>query len=542
MRMGNLIRSRFAPLLATAAAAVAARAAVLSAFSQTPLDFYVKLETLDMKFIASQGESLYHLGASLTAHRLLCAATMPFTGGTLSPTAVALAQMALGTLSALLICDAAMRISGSRLAGLASGLLAATYAPALMYETLTLKEASCLFMAALSLWTALLAGRGGSKAWTKALHGIAAAGMPLARAPGILWSALSLAWLALRAAGRRRSGAWIPAAALLAAFALTWAFNWGVAGDKRLFETNIGYNMKVAASESLKSFSVDDKSLEAMPLWSLLLKAVAQAPGKALLLLNAGQPPDNVNYYFMKEALPPLKTLPGPMLLVPLGLAGLLLGLLKARGILRKEALPALQFAAFAVPICFFVVTGRHMLALMPALAVGAGLFASGFAVACREAFSTGKLMRPALMAAALSLLAWNAIPSTIPLRADDFIAYGLASGMKHGQGKEAGECFAKALILSPDSVPAAVNLGKWLIDAGRPDAAAEILRGFHKRHPGNFKILINFTTALLMSGKAAEAEAALESFQEPLSEEQAAKVRYNLKEARRLLGKDPVK
>jgi len=542
MDVERAMRGRFAPLLATALAALAARAAVFCSFLQTPLDFYVKFEGLDMKFIHFQGESFYHLHGILSVHRLLCAVSMLFTGGSLSPTALAAAQMILGALGAVLVCDAVLRISGSRLAALASGLLAATYAPALMYETLVLKESVCVFMASLSLWTVSLAGVSRRGAWAGALHGAAAAAMPLARFAGLLWSLSSIAWLALRKAGSARAAkkSWIPAAAFLAALALAWAFNFLVLGDARLFETNASYNLQLGASGNPSSYSGVDKAIEALPAWKLLLKAAEEAPAKALCLLKAYQIPDNVNYYFLREAMPPLKSLPGPMLLVPLGLAGLLLGLLKTKGNpLRKEALPALQFASLALPLCLFIVTGRHMLYLAPSLCAGAGVFVAAFAASCLKAARSRSVMKPALLAGALALLAWQAVPNSIPLRADDFIAYGLASELKRGPTEEAGRCFANALNLSPDSVPAAVNLGKWLIESGSPAQAADFLRDFAKRSPGNFKIMLNFSTALLMSGGAAEAEKSLEAFpKNGLSPEQTAKLLFNLSEARRLQGK----
>ena len=495
-------------------ASAAFRLAVWSDFLRTPLDMYTKIETLDMKFLLSQAEGFLHLGGALTMHRLLCAISSLFTGGVLTTHGIVMAQMALGVLTAALVCLAAMRISGSRIAGLVAGLFTGCYAPALMYECFVMKESVTLFFSALTLWSFVAARHG---ILSLAGHGFAAAALPLARPAGLLWAIVSTGLLSLRNFKRGYVRAATPAIALLLGLLGAFAFNCVFAGSARFFDTNASYNFQVGAIPDAKSYNVTDSSVEGLSKTALLMKVISNAPSKVLALLNAYQAPDNVNYYFIKDALPCLSMALGPLLLISLGLAGLLIGLCMAwrRRALRLTA-PLAHFVFMAIPICAFIVTGRYALFLVPSLAVGAGLFVHLFAGSLRGISRERGLVAPASMAVLYGLVLWQAIPRDAWLRADDFIAYGLASNMKYGLCQQEGECYAKALEVNPDSVGAAVNLGKWLMDMRQVAEAVSLLGPFRERHPNHFGLLVNHSLALIMSGHQAEAEQELLAYGEP--------------------------
>lgn len=503
-------------------AAAAFRAAVWSEFSSGPLEMYSKISTLDMKFLLSQAQSLLHLQGSLTMHRLLCALSAAFTGGEATTRGVVAAQMLLGVATALFVCLAALRVSGSRVAALSAGLSAGCYAPAMMYECFVMKESVTLFFSALTLWSFVAAGGG---LWRYALHGLAAAALPLARPAGLLWGLGSTLLLSLR--GRRKGAAFVaaPLALFVATLGGAFAFNWAAAKSPRIFDTNVGYNFQVGAIPEARSYNVDGSGVESLSKAALMARVAWNAPGKALSLLRAYQPPDNVNYYFMKEALPALEFAPGPLLLVPLGVSGLLLGLwLALRKGRPRYAVPLAHFVLMALPICAFVASGRYMLFLLPSLAVAGGCFVHFAVDAARRSARSGRYAAPALLAAVWLLAFWQAIPSEPLLRADDFIGYGLALNMKKGLCQEEGECYARALEVNPSSASAAVNLSKWLIDMRRPADAVELLAPFRAVEPGHFGILVNYSLSLLMTGRRADAERELLFYGEP---EGAAKAKW---------------
>lgn len=498
----------------TLLAAAAFRVAVWSDCRATPLDMYTKISTLDMKFLMSQAESLLRLDGLLTMHRLLCALSAPFTGGALTTHGIVAAQMALGVLTAIPVFLAALRVTGSRLAALVAGLLAGCYAPAMMYECFVMKESVTLFFSALTLWSFVAAGHG---VWRLAAHGLAAAALPLARPAGLLWALASTGALSLRNFKRSAWLAAIPPAAFALALGAVFAFNCIVAKTPRVFDTNTGYNFQVGAIPDAKSYNVTDSSVTTLSKPALALRVIANAPSKAPALINANQAPDNINYYFMKETLPSLSIAPGPLLLIPLGVAGMLLGLWAA---IRRKSLrltiPLAHFVFMAIPICAFVVTGRYALFLVPSLALGAGSFVHVMAESLRKEAVKRSLIVPACLLALYGVSLWQAIPRDAGLRADDFIAYGMACGMKYGPCRQEGESYAKALAVNPESAGAAVNLGKWLIDMRSPGDAASLLGPFRERNPRHFGILVNYSLALIMTGRSEEAERELVAYGEP--------------------------
>lgn len=542
----KLLLSRRAVVLTVLAAALAARAWVFAAFIDSPLGFYSGIDSLDMSLIAAQGESFAKGHGIFSAHRVLVAAAMTLSGGgKLDINALVLVQMALGAAASCLLAACAMRLTASRLAGLASGLLAASYSPELLYETLCLKESAFHFMAALTLWTFLNAcARRRSEAALFA-HGAAAALLPLTRFAGLLWCILSIALLSWKSARTRTGG--FNSAPILPAFVLAgalavWlpALGWNVwkADSAQLFEGNLKYNLQVGATAEVKSYDADDKAREERPFASFLGGALLQAPSKFIPLLRAYQPPDNVNYYFMKGLLPPLELLPGPMLLIPLGVSGLLLMAMRSGWRRRRRMWVApLHFMAFAIPVCMFVPTGRYMLALAPAYALGAGFVILSFVRACAASRKGNGIVKPCLIAGLVALAAWFAIPSGVPLREADFTSLGMALQMKEGPSENAGMAFLKAMTLSGGSPSSVLNFSKWLVDAGSPAEAANVLRPTFQRNPSNFKLLLNLTTALNRSGGAAEAERTLESSTPPASGDQRAKYFINLGVAKASLG-----
>ncbi len=495
-------------------ASIAFRLAVWQDFLRTPLDMYTKISTLDMKFLMSQAESLLRLEGMLTMHRLLCVLSAPFTGGALTTHGVVVAQMLFGVLTGVLTCLAALRISGSRLAGLVAGVFSGCYAPALMYECFVMKESVTLLFSALTLWSFVAARR---KIWQLAGHGLAAAALPLARPAGLLWALGSTGLLSLRNWRRGPAFAIAPAAAMILGLLGALAFNLAFAKTARFFDTNVGYNIQVGAIPDAKSYNVDGSGVEGLSKASLALRLASNAPAKALSLLSAYQAPDNINYYFMKEPLPSLSFAIGPLLLVPLGVAGLFLGLwLAFRRRKLRYAAPFAHFILMAIPICAFIVTGRYLLFLVPSLAVAAGCFVHFLAASVRTAISEKAFAAPGALAAIWLFCLWLGLPTQAGLRADDFIAYGLAMNMKHGLCQQEGECYAKALAANPESAGAAVNLSKWLLDVRRPGEAAELLAPFRQSHPGHFGILVNYSLSLIILGRQADAERELLAYGEP--------------------------
>ena len=135
--MKHILKSKNFPLIITAVIAVVIRCICFVQWLFSPFGEYVKINGLDMKTHMMFAEMFREGAIGFSLHRFLCVATTLFSGGKFSIPLIIAAQMFLGIFLSVFCAYIALRLSGSRLCAVVSGVAAALYAPMIMYESCT---------------------------------------------------------------------------------------------------------------------------------------------------------------------------------------------------------------------------------------------------------------------------------------------------------------------------------------------------------------------------------------------------------------------
>ncbi len=328
----------------------------------SPLAVFHQLDGLDMKTHLELGMLCLKGQVLLTPYRLL-AGLLP------APWGIVCCQMAMGTLTALLVTWIAFRLTGAKFYALFAGLATAVYAPALLYEMMTLQESLTAFLAAAAVAAVLHARRRRFANGPVLLAGIALALAATGRPATVpLVGALTL-WLIVYLVRRRRK-----LRPVLLTLALGMLLVWGPAGIYNgikfgwplpFYGGNIGYLATVGSRASIESWNITEEADAATP---AAAPRIASAFIKKVPLLFAPyEIPDNLNYHYIRNKFAPFSALPGPALCWPLGLAGLVLLFLSGQW-RKRQGLMLLYFGALLLLVTAYYPTGRHRLLLYPAL------------------------------------------------------------------------------------------------------------------------------------------------------------------------------
>ncbi|MFA6569035.1 MAG: phospholipid carrier-dependent glycosyltransferase, partial [Victivallales bacterium] len=468
-------------------AALTARIILFANWMESPFRYYHKISGLDMKTIMGNAEQFCLGKTDFSIYKSYVYCCYLLSGHELNVPAIISGQLALGIVTSLLITFITFKILRNRTAALISGMLAALYSPELMYESMTLIESVYVLTCVLSLAAIVHQNRRpGSKTWL-VLSGIAAALPSLVRFPGILWTLLAVAWIIYTQLRRDRKhrhtinsglAVLLPITGLLMAFIPVSIFNFSNMSNFNPIPAfrSSAYAVKAGLEINLTSHSLPAKSLGSGNSPSYVGKAENYA-GKFISIFSAYELPDNLNYYFVKEMLPPLKHMAGPLLLIPFATLGMLIVILKRRTKPRETFLLFIYLAAFAIPMTVFIPLGRYKLVLLPVFCVFAA-FAIVFIIRNVLPFRKKKKYLTPLalaLAAAYSLLFIIASPKTIE-RAEDFVGYGKAMETAGGyDGREIEASYRIAYKLSP-TVSAASHLASHLMNNSEFAEAENIL------------------------------------------------------------------
>ena len=412
-----------------ALAALIVRGILFADWLHSPLRCFHLVPGLDMMTLLRFGEWGGDGVVMFAPHRMLVALLWNLNGGVHPVALLAIIQLLCGTAVAVMTSYAAFRLWGDRRAALCSGLIAALFAPGVMYELTMLQETLVLFTFTASFAGILWARKHRFLPWygaaAGALLGLASIGRPTA----LLWAFAALVWsgLVLRKHGRlKRLGPL--AGGVLAVWLLTSGLNWFWAGYPGPFYNVFGYSATVnAASAEEGDAVVSAASVTADSPGGKLLQIGSNAVLRLPKVFLAHEIPDNMNYYFIREYFPALKLLIGPGLLVPFALAGLVLALVFRR-FLRREGVILLAVFALALPICANYPVGRYRLILL-----------APFALLAVEVFRLGlakprKVRLPAAAAILAAAFLVNPLPEERFLRSTDFVAWALALEQPSGQ------------------------------------------------------------------------------------------------------------
>ncbi len=521
------------------AAALAVRLVLFFSWLDSPLRFFHRIPGLDMQSLLRYGEwGVDGMPAVFTLHRTLVALVYHLNGGAHSVVALAVIQMFCGVGTAVLTAYSALRLWGSRRAALAAGLVAAFYAPAVMYELSMLQETLLLFAFSASFAGILRARRHHFSRSAGLLAGILLGLASIGRPTALLWVVAAVGWsgaiLFRQRKGRWRRAGWI-VAGVAAVWILVTVLNWSFNGGRSPFFNVIGYsatvnNLEPSAAGGTGEAGATFRSSVPYRLFRIGLNAAGRVP----MVFLAHEIPDNLNYYFIRDCFPGLKLLIGPGLLIPFALAGLLLVLLTGR-FLKREGVIVLAVLTLALPISANWPMGRYRLILLLPFAL---LAVESVRIALRRPRRLFLPLSGAVLAAAFFV---NPMRETPFWRASDFVAWALALEQRAG-GKttpESVSVLVDGYRLTGAEAPA-MNLLIRLIMLREFDAARRLIDDALANRVGNASLLHYYAALLRMEQRdPAGAEAELSKCDPAAMEDLTIKYYFLRGEAARLQGRN---
>ena len=490
----------------------------------SPVRWYSNIGGLDMKAILWAGKCLYNRGSIFTLHRAFITTILLVNNGNHSIEAVVIIQLISGIIIAPLVAWCALRIWGKRYWALASGLLAALYAPALMYQVLVLKESMFLFFALLSLAAVLWAHKRNLSSRALWVCGIFSALPIICRVSALPFCGLSALWIIACLFKKLKSNkkyilyrTTFFVLGILTVFipvSITTAYL--TRGDYFMpIQTPFRYISKLGSINNPKSLNIPNVttlekpsniSISSTPQKSSKINKVSSfvlnMARKTPKFFSASEIPNNVNYYFLKYKLFPLQYLIGPLLLIPLAVTALIL-LFFNRGILRKESILFIFIFSYMLPICYFFPLARYRVILMPVFC----MLAPYPVFAAWEAWHSKKHFLIFIPLVIWATILYINFPLDSSLRATDFVSYGKGMQFKTGKSASALPYFYKAYQMAPYKQMTVVNFADTLIKNRNAKDAVKILIPAFQKSPNNPAFRYYLGIASLYIGKAKQAE-----------------------------------
>ena len=410
-------------LIATAITAATVKLFFAAVFYFSYFESYHLVPGLDMQTLLRYSEwcSKDPYPPFFTFHRLTIFLVWLFNGQNHCVWAIFIIQSLIGIAGCLAMADIALKLSGNRIAALACGIAGALYLPFMVYEFSILKETFAVNFALFSFWCMLYALRKRFSWKSSLLFGFSA----FAAIEGRLAIMPFLGGMAVFCAVkmcRRKQFSKIFRAAPLPFLLLAGAtvFNHNSGWPPSPFFSVLSYNISQNVSRSPESeiATENTQSISATGIIATVNNAFKRIPR----LFKYGEIPENHNIYFWCEKIPELNFLPGPALIVPLGVAGIMI-LLCSGEFKHRYGLLLLPVITLALPLCAREVIGRYRLMLIPYFLMSAACAAVIF----------GKIKTPrkrgfALLGAGIGAF-FSIHNGDVPLkvRASDYSAWAMA-------------------------------------------------------------------------------------------------------------------
>ena len=451
-------------------------------------------------------------------------------------------QCTLGALACALLASAGASLF-SRGAGIAGGLLLATYAPSIFLEAQLQKSVLDLLFVCLSLWLVARSMRAPRPGLAVAL-GLSIGALILARENALVLAGVLAAWLLALpgvARSRRLALALAFAGGLAAALFPVALRNWWVGGELHLTTSQLGSNLYIGnhpgarggyepmrlgrGSAEFERQDATELAQEALgrPLspaevssyWTrrAIDYAVSQ-PGdwlrlmarKLALLLSAVELVDSEDQYTTAEFSTVLRET-GRLghfgVLAPLALLGAFVSWRRRRELWWLYAASAI----YAASVLLFYVFARYRYPLVPFLALLAG---AGLAGAKGWLRTRSWPLVAVCAAGVLALAAFSNGVSGMPKASMGAVTHvNLANFFKQrGERERAVHHYREALALEPRLEEAPHNLAGTLLDLGRPREAIAAYQQNLEQNPNDAEVHHNLARLLRAQG---EPERALE-------------------------------
>jgi 4-amino-4-deoxy-L-arabinose transferase-like glycosyltransferase len=589
-RLSNKLKYQLL-FITVAIVALGVRGTLLTFWLNTPFRYYSTVSGLDMKTLLELGSLFYHGKSTFALYSLLIAGIMQFNNGIISVTALIITQQLLGIITSLLITWICLKLTGKKAMALVAGLIAALYAPALIYEAITLRESLFAFTAILSLAILLkLHQKKFSYRWLF-ITGIIIT-LPLTvRLSALLWlgtAIFTVKWLLLKKISQPKTIKTVfcktfkPMAVLLSGVLVVIIavaiINFRQSGAvtpisqryiKYIFTLGRQVNPQTVNIHLPDSSMATQTQQSPATISTSGIAYVINCFNKFGKLFNQYEIPNNVNYYFMREQLFPCAILPGPGLMIPLAVAGLVLLIIRGR-FRHRELILILYILAFALPITIFLPLGRYRLILYPVFSI-IMLYPFQLIFSYIQEFKKSTLLpcktgetdevnskittRPQInqligrkKSASLKIFGIIFLIGTIYIftlpkhtkfRASDFTTHGKAFQQQAGAAINSENCFAMAYQLNPTAPAVAINYTDILLKRGKAKQALQTIAPAWKQHPQHAGVALFTSSALLCNAMPKQATAVLLKAGAPTAPAGQRLYYYNLSESYRMQGKN---
>ena len=498
--------------------ALLARVSVLYDWWSLPVRWYSNIGGLDMSSILEVGTGFYDGKGVFTLYSVILGIILLLNNSRHSPETMVIIQLLIGIIICPLTAWCAFKLWGKAYWAAASGIIAALYAPAIMYQVLILKETVMLLFALLALAAVFRVHKRNFSSGALWICGIFLALPCMSRISALPFCGLASLWI-LAASLKKTGGgkkALISRAAfimlgILTVFIPASIYNFKLSGGTYFLpvQAPVKYIAKLGAiiKPATLNLPADQPQAKAVstittpkpaPKNNFIVNMLRKAPA----VFSASEIPNNVNYYFLKYKLFPLQYLIGPLFLIPLAITALILLILN-RGIFRKESILFIFIFSYILPLCFFVPLARYRLIMTPVFCM---LAPYPFFAAWKSYHSSKRF--PALLPFVIwAIVLYINLPVDNFLRASDFVSYG--KGIQYQSGKSAAALpyFYKAYEMAPYKQMTIVNLAETLLNNRKPAEAGKILLPAFQKDPANPAYRYYLGVASLYTGKPRQAE-----------------------------------
>ena len=472
---------------------------------------------------------------------------------------VVIVQLILGILSSCFIVYIARQLTNDCRIACISGFIYALYAPVLMYEGVLLKESFNLFFVVFALFMCFYIVANKFSNISLFIFGIIILIPVFVRRVGVGLFVLLFCWFVyslllyiyrLKIEYRCQIKIFIKKITILliSVFIMTFtvykAYNDHLPPVLSVF-SNIKYFINVGQQPELLSINHEEKIISNRSIEKSKNEKVGNSLNigndeiinddylnnfksyirNFLLTFRAYEIPNNINYYFIRDLLKPLKYLIGPILLFPLAIAGFILFLFNWKKYNKPELM--LIFPIPVVIACvIFLPIARYRVAIVPILVVLAGIYI----IKLVDSVLNRQRITVITLIVLFSIFSFAQIISLEKndIRAADFIAYGQAVRYQNPKSFVILNCFKEAYRIRPDLEYTRKNLIFELLRIGDFVNAEKLLRKEYKAQPGNFETAIDYVASLMGTKQYGKAFSVLSTIKKPVDSERQSDLYFN--------------
>ena len=404
-------------LLYTGISALLVRCGIFFVYMASPFRFFHKVPGLDMETLLrfSEWGAGREFSPLFVVHRFLIYLVWLFNGREHCVPAVVILQCLFGIAGAVLTADLALMLWGKRKIALAAGIFYGLYPVTLLYDLCILQESVTTTLILLGVWSYFKCRSrhfpSKSAFFTGVLLGLSSVGRPVAALLSVILPVKTFF------DGKRKA-----AFLLLGGVSALWlaASSFNLVCSQSFFpffkavNYTVSYHEQQAAGNSVQPAAGTRSGLQRM---------AAGLPLRTAKFFLSYEIPENINYYYLRSKIFPLKYLPGPGILLPLALAGVFLMLLRIK---HREGLLLGVIILLALPLAAREPLGRYRLHLVPYFVLCAAYF---FTVLLKNSRKSNYLCGGAY---ALALGVNFAFGQPAQIRVSDHVAWGRAVEMKN--------------------------------------------------------------------------------------------------------------